>query len=238
MRDYLLFLDTEATGLPRKWNLPYSDSSNWPSAVQISWLVFKNDGSLVKSENHFIKNRDVELSPSAVKVHGITRDYLDTHGEERASVLELFSEDLMQYQPMVIGHFMEFDFHVTSADFFRCGLSNPLDSLPQCCTMLASSVYTRDPSVSYLRLSELYTTLFNTKLENPHDALVDAKATAECFFELLKRGDINDEKIELQQIRAKNQTTDQTFPWITSVFITLFLVLLITLWKETNVLSF
>jgi hypothetical protein len=37
-------------------------------------------------------------------------------------------------------------------------------------------------------LSELYFLLFGEKLENAHDALTDAEACANCFFELKRIG--------------------------------------------------
>ncbi|MBC7913064.1 MAG: 3'-5' exonuclease [Pyrinomonadaceae bacterium] len=228
MRDFLLFIDTEASGLPKKWNQPYSNSDNWPSAVQISWLIYKSDGSLIKTENHYIGDRDFDIKDSAIEIHGINREYLDVHGKNRKEVMQALADDLFYYQPLVTGHFMEFDYHVTSADFYRAGISNPLQLLPTFCTMLASSYYVRDPSVKYLRLGELYTTLFNEKLENQHNAQVDARATADCFFELLKRGEITDEIIEGQ--RKLKTTPLKAFKWIIIILISILLVLLISIW--------
>jgi DNA polymerase-3 subunit epsilon len=65
--------------------------------------------------------------------------------------------------------------------------------------MLGSTHLIKNPSVKFLRLEQLYQTLFKKTLENPHDALVDAKATALCFFELLQRKEIDENAIEQQQ---------------------------------------
>ena len=230
MRDYLLFLDTEASGLPKKWNLPYSNSSNWPCAVQIAWVIYTKGGKLVKTENHFIGNGDIKISPSAIKVHGITRNFLKERGEIRNIVMQLFADDLMNYQPLVLGHFIEFDYHVASADFHRAGISNPLENLPTFCTMRASSRYVMDPSVGHLRLGELYSMLFDSKLENQHNALVDANATADCFFELINRGDITDEKIELQQSEITQPQGYNDSPWLISFFVIILMAILISLW--------
>ena len=230
MREYILFLDTEASGLPKKWNLPYSDSANWPSAVQIAWIIYKNDGTLVKTEDHYIGDHDTQLRPSAVKIHGVTRKYLDQHGESRKLVMQLFANDLLTYQPLIVGHFMEFDYHIASADFYRAGISNPLENLPSFCTMLASSFYSRLPDVNYLRLGELYTMLFDSKLQNPHNAHADATATALCFFELLQRGDISDKTIELQQLKVKEQKKPRDFPWFFSLALVLIVSIFLSLW--------
>lgn len=234
MRDYLLFLDTEASGLPRKWNLPYSNSANWPSAVQIAWVIYTKDGILLKKEDHYINDSDIVVKPSAIKIHGITRDYLNEHGENRKEVMQLFVDDLKKYQPLILGHFMEFDYHILSADFYRTGIENTMAALPKFCTMQASSFYVQDPSVNYLRLGELYALLFNATLKNQHNAMADAIATADCFFELVKRGDITDSTIEQQQLKSKESMLGGGFPWLISVFIVLLVALLSIFWYEST----
>ncbi|HEY0054896.1 MAG TPA: 3'-5' exonuclease [Pedobacter sp.] len=226
MRDYILFLDTEASGLPKKWDQPYSNSSNWPCAVQLAWLIYTNDGKLIKSENHFIAEKDIKIAPSAQKIHSISSNFLEQNGKSRQSVMQLLADDLMKFQPLVVGHFMEFDYHVVSADFNRAGVDNPLTYLPRFCTMLASSYYVRDPSLSHLRLGELYIMLFDTKLDEQHNAYADAHGTAMCFFELFKRGDITDLKIESQQ-KDRLKKSEKEFPWLISLVIILTSAILI-----------
>lgn len=228
MRDYLLFLDTEASGLPKSWSQPYSNSDNWPFSVQISWSIFKNDGALVKTENHYIGDNDFEINPTANKIHGIDRAFLDQHGESRKEFMQKLAEDLQGYQPLVSGHFMEFDYHVVSADFHRSGIANPIANLPTFCTMLASRGFVRDPSVKYLRLGELYSTLFHKPLEDQHNAMVDAKATAECFFELLQRGEITDERIEKQ--KQESEEPARKLKWLFFILIVILIILIISLW--------
>ncbi|RDC63711.1 3'-5' exonuclease [Adhaeribacter pallidiroseus] len=203
MREYLLFIDTEATGLPKNWNAPFSLAGNWPHAVQVSWIIYSPEGQLIKLENHYIHEADIQITPSAFKVHGITSEYLKQHGESRTKVLTFLANDLAQFQPVVVGHFMKFDALVLGADYYRMGWENPLALLPTFCTMEATTAYVRNPRVKYLRLGDLYAILFKTTLKQQHNALVDARATAECFFELVKRHDINLQHILQQEIKQK-----------------------------------
>jgi DNA polymerase-3 subunit epsilon len=53
LNDYLLFIDTEASGLPLKWNLPYNADENWPHALQVSWLIYDKYNTLVKQQDHY-----------------------------------------------------------------------------------------------------------------------------------------------------------------------------------------
>lgn len=200
MQDYLLFIDTETSGLPIDWNLPYSEDANWPHAVQVSWIVYTKEGVELKREDHYIRDDDFEISREAYKVHGITRQFLNESGEWRKDVMAMLYNDLQQYKPMVVGHYMELDYNITGVDFYRLGMENPMKDLPQYCTMLGTKQYARNPQVDYLRLGQLYSLLFNRPLENQHNALVDAVATAECFFEMMRSGGVNDEKIGKQKL--------------------------------------
>lgn len=210
MNDYLLFIDTEASGLPVKWDKPYSTEGNWPYAVQVAWIIYTKTGEKIKQENHYISNIDFTITPAAHKVHGITDEYRTERGLLRNTVMSLLAADLARYNPMVIGHFMELDFHITGAEFYRSGIANVMSVQPLFCTMQATTYLVRSPDVKYLRLGELYTILFNSALENQHDALADVTATAACFFELVKRGDFTEQKITQQQALLAKATAVAT----------------------------
>lgn len=205
MKNYLLFIDTEASGLPKNWRLPYDHPGNWPNCVQISWVIYTHDGILVKEENHYIKNIDFHIAASSTKIHGITQEFLQVNGECRREILQLLQKDVRHYDPLVVGHFMQFDINLLNADYFREDIENPISKTATFCTMLGSVHLINNPSVKFLRLEQLYHTLFNEKLENPHNAIVDARATAKCFFEMLNRNEINGDIIERQQAVDTNK---------------------------------
>ena len=199
MNDYLLFIDTEASGLPVNWDLPYSAEGNWPSAVQISWLVYNKEGQEVKREDHYILNTDFVITPNAMKIHGIIPGILAVKCKNRKLVMQLLANDLQQYKPLVIGHFIQLDYHILGADFYRAGIVNPLENLPLFCTMVATTQLIWTPMPHSLLLGDLYAYLFYKPLLNQHNALTDANAAADCFFELMKRGEINEKLIIKQQ---------------------------------------
>lgn len=205
MQEYLLFIDTETTGLPKKWTVGYSAEGNWPSAVQVAWIVFTREGTEVKRENFYINEIDLVISQQAQGIHHIDNAYLSAFGMRRCLVMEKLNDDLKQFKPLVIGHFVALDFHVLGADFYRCGLENPFSGLRLFCTMIASSKYVKAPWLKYLRLNELYHELFDIELEKVHNALIDAEATAKSYFELIKRKDITEETIAQQQTKLSKQ---------------------------------
>ena len=198
MREYLLFIDTETSDLPKDWNAPYSREGNWPYIVQIAWLVYTYEGELVKTENHYIRDTDYHITERSHSIHNIGTAFLSEKGEERGAVMEVLRQDLLKYNPLVVGHFMQLDYHMVGVGFHRAGLENPLPRLDTFCTMQLTASFLRLAPSRGLKLGELYERLFHKRMKNEHDALVDAKITAECFFELRKLGDI-DEKVISQQ---------------------------------------
>ena len=229
MTDYLLFIDTETSGLPKDWGKAYSAKDNWPFCVQIAWSVYSKDGKNLKQENHYIKDDDFTISASSIKIHGITHSFLESNGESRSQVLKILFDDVIKYEPLVVGHFMEFDYKMLGADFYRIGIENPIKREMTFCTMVATTYMVKNPSLKFLRLGQLYEELFHTKLYNEHNASVDASATADCFFELVRRGKVDDDTIEQQQKKVteadlKEKTEGCVLPVLLIILLT-FLIL-------------
>jgi len=196
LKKYLLFIDIETTGIPKRWNLPYAETDNWPSTVQVAWILTDENSIEVKRENFFIDIEDLKISSQSLAVHGITKEFLSINGRDRICVLTKLRKDILQYQPLVIGHFTEFDIHTLSCDYYRADLENPFYQSRFYCTMLKSEEYVMNPLMKYLRLPQLYHFLFDSKMENSHDALIDAEITSKCFFEMYRRGEIAEESFE------------------------------------------
>lgn len=195
----MLFIDTETTGIPLDWSAPYSDRESWPCSVQVAWAIYSKDGREIKSENFYVRDDTFQISKASIKIHGITQQFLQEHGIRREEVLAQLTADLEAYQPLVVAHFMQLDYHMVAACYERATMPNPLPELPLFCTLLASTGFLLQPHQRYLRLGELYERLFGEQLQNQHNAIYDAKATAKCFFELVQRGDISDDLIEKQE---------------------------------------
>lgn len=225
----MLFIDTEASGLPVNWNLPYSTEGNWPSAVQVSWLLYTSDGTELKREDHYIRNTDFSITKEALEIHRITPEFLAENGQDRKQVMQLLANDLLQYKPLVIAHFVQLDYHVLSADFYRAGIENPLPGLPLFCTMMASRDLAWTAMQRAMRLDELYHYLFAKELQNQHNAAVDAAAVAESFFELRKRGEITEASITKQQkanIKNSRFTSNKFFAFLVPIAILMLIILI------------
>lgn len=231
---YYLFIDTETSGLPLNWKRPYSDDNNWPHALQISWLIYDAQRNLVKQQDHYIQSDGIAITAAASEIHQLSPEFLAANGKPAKQVMQLLADDLLQYKPMVIGHFLRLDYYVLGAGFYRLGMDNPLNQLPVFCTMVATTQLEHRPLVRHLRLGELYQMLFNIQLNDEHNAFNDAEAAAKCFFELRDRGEILGKTIAQQNKEFEKQRYPEKVSagcLLPAIIILLFLVIIIyTLW--------
>ena len=196
-----LFLDTETTGLPARYNAPASDVRSWPRMVQVAWVLADAQGNELASHCHIIRPDGFVIPADAVRVHGITTEIARLHGVDVHLALDEISADLPSAS-LLIGHNIDFDYGVVGAEFFRAGRTrNPLDGLQRYCTMKTTADLCRIPGSGYgfkwPKLDELHYTLFRKELRAGHEALADARACMRCYFELLRRASAEHQAVEL-----------------------------------------
>lgn len=186
-----LFLDTETTGLPTRYNAPVSDVHCWPRMVQVAWVLVDPEGHELTAHCHIIRPDGFSIPADAVRVHGITTEIARLHGIDVHRALDELTLDLPSAS-LLIGHNLDFDYGVVGAEYFRAGRKvNPLEGLQRYCTMKTTTELCRIPGgyggYKWPTLDELHQTLFGKRLKAGHDALADARACARCYFALLKR---------------------------------------------------
>jgi DNA polymerase-3 subunit epsilon len=201
LHDYFLFIDTETSSLPKNWRAHYSKENNWPHILQIAWIIFDSNYAEVKRENHYIENNGFSIDKAAQKIHNITTEFLKINGEPIERVMQLFCDDMIQFNPLVIGHFIELDFHMVNVELNRLGMESIFETSTFYCTMKTSADYVTNSIISHLKLDKFYTILFNEEPEESHNALTDASNTSKIFFHLLQ-----DKKISLTSIYNQEHT--------------------------------
>jgi DNA polymerase III epsilon subunit-like protein len=102
--------------------------------------------------------------------------------------LEAFSRDVKKAD-LIIGHNIDFDDKIISAELYRRHKPAILDQANKACTMKMSVDICRLPNkrgngYKWPNLAELHQFLFQTDFPDAHDAMVDVNACARCFFAL------------------------------------------------------
>ena len=116
----IIVFDTETTGLPKSRQSLVTNTEEWPHIVQFSYIVY--DMSLNKLEkvgDFVIKlEADVGIPEESSKIHGITKEISDKHGEPLQEVIEQFITDIKDCQ-LLVAHKLEFDMNMLIVELIR-----------------------------------------------------------------------------------------------------------------------
>lgn len=190
-----LFFDTETTGLPKNYQAPLDDFLNWPRIVQIAWSLYDEEGNHWESYSYIIKPNGFVISDEVAKIHRVTQERAMAEGVELKEALEHFLADA-QSATYLVAHNIDFDEKIIGSELLRGKvLVNPFGGSNRICTMKSSVNFCKIENgrgfYKWPNLTELYGALFSDAFPDAHDALIDVKACAKCFFELKRRGILN-----------------------------------------------
>ena len=205
---YLIF-DTETTGLPKRWNAPYTDTDNWPRCIQIAWQLHDEMGNLVEHQDYLIQPEGFNIPYDAEQIHGISTALAEQNGIPLAEVLEKFNI-AMSKTKFVVGQNVGFDLNIMGAEFHRLGVKNPLQELPvlDTCTEHTAALCKipggRGGKFKLPTLTELHQYLFGEPFGEAHNATADVEATTRCFLELVRKQQYTIEQLDVQPDYFKN----------------------------------
>ncbi|WP_372774876.1 3'-5' exonuclease [Mangrovibacterium sp.] len=230
MNEFVLFIDTETSGMPTRWNAPTAKVDEWPYILQIAWIVCKNNGELVCSRNFYIKQDDSLSAVKPLAAKRISSDALKEKKVERKEVLNVLAADFELYEPLIVGHFLEFDKKMMEVGFTRAEVRQNFEQLPKFCTMI-NSRRTKDiwGSHKFMQLNELYESLFNRPMDDKDQARSNVEATMAVFFELVRLGKINDRTIS-QQAKFSRRKWELPLPVVVILSVLIFAALGVLFW--------
>ena len=205
---YLIF-DTETTGLPKDWKKPYTDTDNWPRAIQIAWQLHDELGELIEAKDYIIQPIGFDIPYDAEKIHGISTAYALQEGVTLEHAMAEFQEALAKSK-FIVGQNVGFDKNIVGCEFHRLGLGNEWQNLPvlDTCTEVTATLCKlpggRGGKFKLPTLSELHKELFDEPFAEAHNATADVEATTRCFFELIRREVFTPEELK-QEIAYFNR---------------------------------
>ena len=186
---YLVF-DTETTGLPKNFNAPISDSSNWPRLVQLAWAWYDAEGNRWDYYNHIIKPEGFIIPDDVAKLHRITTERALQEGRPLSQVLDEFARELSRAR-YIVGHNIDFDEKIVGAEMYRLSMPNSFLLANKVCTMRLGSDAIKESNgrggYRWFNLSDLHQRLFDQGFDDAHDAMVDVFACGRCLFGLKEK---------------------------------------------------
>tara|TARA_R110002051_G_scaffold65839_3_gene119489 strand:- start:993 stop:5378 length:4386 start_codon:yes stop_codon:yes gene_type:complete len=205
---YLIF-DTETTGLPKRWNAPYTDTDNWPRCIQIAWQLHDEMGNLLEHQDYLVQPEGFNIPYDAEQIHGISTALAEQNGIPLAEVLEKFNT-VMAKTKFIVGQNVGFDLNIMGAEFHRLGVENSLQELPvlDTCTEHTAELCQipggRGGKFKLPTLTELHEYLFGEPFGEAHNATADVEATTRCFLELVRKQQFTSEQLDVQSDYFKN----------------------------------
>lgn len=181
---YILFFDTETTGLPKNYNAPATNTANWPRLIQLGYIISDYNRNVIKQKSIIIKPDGFTIPEQASNIHGITTEIANNEGIDIRTVLSEFEKDLVNVD-LIVGHNVDYDINIVDCESYRYFNRTTLDCYNKICTKLASTDFCALPNNKWPKLEELHLKLFGKIFEGAHDALTDITATAKCFWELV-----------------------------------------------------
>jgi|APCry1669190591_1035303.scaffolds.fasta_scaffold16294_3 DNA polymerase III epsilon subunit-like protein len=191
---YLLFFDTETTGLPATRIPAPKLRNNWPDLVSIAWILTDETGRCLTSEYHIVQPSEWKIPEAASMVHHITNEIATRTGSPLKMVINRFIDAVLKAD-VVVSHNMEFDKNVIdNALYWRLGYGQTMETFKKrlFCTMNESTPLLKLPSrypgkFKPPRLLELYQGVFHR--DPPvemmlHSAMGDTQVMMACFFKL------------------------------------------------------
>jgi DNA polymerase-3 subunit alpha len=197
---YIIF-DTETTGLPRNWNAPITDTSNWPRVVQIAWQVHDDLGRLIENKDFLIRPDGFDIPFDAERIHGISTELAQQYGDPLEDVLMQFNNAL-EKADFVVGQNVGFDINVLGCEFVRLDQSSKMAEMPvlDTCTEVTAELCKlpggRGGRFKLPTLTELHQFLFHVPFSEAHNATADVEATTRCFLELIRLSHFTLEKLQ------------------------------------------
>ena len=190
-----LFFDTETTGLPAYGRVPLEQQ---PYVVQFAASLYDEERRPVVEVSCLVANPTKPQShPKALETHGITPEMCEAYGFSPKAVASIFDR-LIGQSRVQVAHNAQFDQKLMNFLYWRldaprlqlpnlfctCDAATPIVNLPPTEKMVAAG--RTEPKRASLLETHMF--LFGEGFEGAHDALIDTRACARVYFELLDRG--------------------------------------------------
>lgn len=177
----IIIFDTETTGL----DAPVATKiESQPYITEIYAVRLTKDFQLVGEVETMVKP-PIPISEEITRITGIT----DETVKDAPSFIGIYDElyDLFECCRNVVGHNVLFDLKMIKFELFRYDKEYEFNwPKNRICTVEKSKHYFN----KRLRLQQLHEHLFGYEFTGAHRARHDVEATAKCFMEMIKRGDI------------------------------------------------
>ena len=211
----VLVFDTETTNvLPKYAPLMKKYVSKFPYIVQLSFILYDTEsGNILETGDNIIKlDSDVELPESSIKIHGITRENMETNGINIKDAIEGLRK-CYNMCDVIVAHNIKFDNTMIIVECMRNDLPVIINknnkNVESYCTMNNSivmcNIIVETNTGSYKKFPrqyELHAYLFpNDSIDTSklHNSFNDILLCLRCYIKMAHNQDILEDNIEMKK---------------------------------------
>ena len=179
-----LIIDVETTGLPQCEGLPYGENPSYEElhmydsarVVQVSMMLCNEHFEQVEFKDFIIKSDGFIIGNE--EFHGITNEISTTKGIPFSDIVETLDTYLKQISH-IVAHNANFDISILKSELYRLGMHSIIAEITSkriLCTMKHTKMIVKAKNnygIKYPSLAELYSFVFNSKIENAHNSKYD-----------------------------------------------------------------
>lgn len=192
----IAFFDTETTGLPNKRARSVFEQ---PHVLQLAVSLYDEERRPVFELSTLVGIApNVRLEEKAFETHRISGDLSRQYGVNKKQAIGLI-RFAFERASRVVAHNLQFDRNLLTFETEREELPNLFTGRDCFCTMEALTPILQLPATEKMlkygygpyknpNLGEAYRHFFQEALVDAHDALVDTRACARVYFEMVDRG--------------------------------------------------
>lgn len=194
----IIHFSLRSTGHPRSYTAPVTQTSMWPRVIQMAWVLTTLAGQEVRSRKYRIS------APPGGWREKLPNHYYSEEVTPMAEVLSVFNSDIFE-SALIVGHHIDLIGKVLAAEYVRAEISAPKKML-KICTKKATRMYLGGEDPYGPNLEQTHRLFFGEGSADAQCNLIDARATAKCFFHLVKKGTLNLPQI-LESIKTPQKET-------------------------------
>lgn len=191
---YLIY-DCSSTAQPLNYNAPFSEASQWPRLVHISWILIGEDFKPIEDFDCIIKPDGWTVTDKILDRAKLEEGEIERRGENIVDVLKQFNStvDKCQY---IFAHNLKFNENVLASEYIRNTVEINMFPKERHCLMEESTYFCKLPSkrggYKWPSLGELHAVCFNTKYTPANNARADVIAATRSFIKLMRLNQLED----------------------------------------------
>lgn len=186
----ILHIDFETTGLPIRGAQSNDPRHPWP--VSVAAILDDEDGKMRACYYSLIQlHNEVEFSPEAAAVNGLTREICNRFGSPLQEVMGKLTA-LAQHADTIAAFSHHFDMK-----FLKIGCARVMggdemraifEAKQKFCTMEASARHIKGPGERFIKLEIAHKELLGVGFPGAHNALADCNASRKVYYKLKELG--------------------------------------------------